>query len=852
MKKTILFFFLLLSINLVSAQADLNYYLPDISYNKSIPTPESVLGFQIGEWHVSHDQLAKYMEVLAASSPRASLQEYGRSHERRPLYHLVITSEENQKNLETLRENHLALTDPSRSAGIDISDMPAVVLMGYGVHGNEASSHNAAPLVAWYFLAAQGNDIEEILKNTIIIIDPSLNPDGQNRYASWVNRNRSHNLVSDPNNREFNEVWPGSRTNHYWFDLNRDWLPLQHPESRARVAAFHQWKPNINTDHHEFGSGATFFFQPGIPSRTNPLTPERTIHLTRQIGEFHARAFDQIGSLYFTEETFDDFYYGKGSTYPDANGSVGILFEQAGLRGHLRETNHGILDFAFTIKNQVVVSLSTVESAQHLRLELLEHLRWFYTSALKEAAKEPVKAWVFGDNKDSNKNTLFKKILKSHQIDMYELAQPVQLEGISFKPGKAWVVPADQPEYRLIQAIFSQTKEFEDSLFYDISSWTMPLAFNLPYAGASSKEARDLSGSKVQEVSTPQGHIYGQPEAYAWVFEWTDLYAPKALYQLQQKGVRAKVATMPLHIEVDGQIREFSNGSVMIPVQHQEMTPRELYELLTQVAAQSGIEIYEVPGGLTRHGVDLGSGTFSTLRKPEIMLLVGDGVQSTEAGEVWNLLDNHYHIPVTHVELDRLNNIDLGRYNTIVMVSGRYNSISESTTQKLRSWVRNGGIIVGIKGATRWLSDQGLANITYREVPEQQDPIALPYASRRTHLGARNIPGSIFLADLDLTHPLGYGYQRQQVPVHVSGLSFAEPAKNPFANPLMFRQQSLTSGYVFGPYETLPDGSTAVVVNSSGRGAVISFLHNPNFRGFWFGTSTMFMNAVFFGNIISN
>jgi hypothetical protein len=853
MKKLLLIVSLVLTIQMVNAQTDLNYYLPDINYDPAVPTPEAVFGFQVGEWHASHTQLARYMEVLAESSDRAMLYEYGRSHERRPMLHLVITSPENQRNLETIRERHLTLTDPARSADIDISDMPAVVLLGYGVHGNEPSSQNAVPPVAYYFAAGQSPEIDDILKNTIIIIDPALNPDGTERYASWVNRHRSRTLVTDPANREFNDVWPGSRTNHYWFDLNRDWLPVQHPESRGRVEAYHRWRPNINTDHHEFGSNSTFFFQPGIPSRVNPLTPQRTNDLTMEVGYFHARAFDEIGTLYYTEESFDDFYYGKGSSYPDVNGSIGILFEQAGLRGHRRETIHGTLDFAFTIKNQVVVSLSTVEAAQHLRLELLEHLRWFYSSAMEEASREPVRYWVFGDENNRAKNALFKDILNIHEIEMYELARNVELEGQEFKPGSAWVVPVSQPQFRLVQSLFTTVREFEDSLFYDISTWTLPLAFNMPYSGVSNARlARDLAGSRVEEINLPQGSVTGNPGAYAWVFSWDEFYAPRALYLLQNHGVRAKVATQSFTVEVNGESKEFVNGSIMIPSQSQEMSAERLYELLENAALEAGVDIYAVASGLTRRGIDLGSGSFANLRKPEVLLVVGPGTHNNEAGEVWHLLDQHFLMPVTKVEVERVNGLDLERYNTIILVNGNYNGFRNATIERMKTWVRNGGVIIGLRGANKWLADNDLTSIEFRDAPREDEPDFLPYAIRTAHYGTRRIPGSIFMANIDTTHPLGYGYTRNELPVYVAGLDFAEPASSPFANPLMFVDGSLRSGYVYGPYENLPDGSAGIIVNTRGGGAVVSFLHNPNFRGFWFGTNPLFMNAIFFGHMIRN
>ena len=272
-----LIFFLLFYIFCLTspfAQTSLDYYLPDDTrYDPSIPKPGQVIGHEVGEWHITHDKLINYMKALAMASNRMIWQEYGRTYEYRELGTLIITSSGNLEQLDRIKAEHKKLTDPERSAEVDITTTPIVIYMGYSVHGNEASGSNAAMLAAYYLAAGQGNKIDNLLTNAVIILDPSLNPDGLTRFATWVNSRKSYHVSTDPFNVEQNEFWPRGRTNHYWFDLNRDWLPSQLPESQGRLKVFHDWKPNLLTDHHEMGTNATFFFQPGIPSRNNPLTP---------------------------------------------------------------------------------------------------------------------------------------------------------------------------------------------------------------------------------------------------------------------------------------------------------------------------------------------------------------------------------------------------------------------------------------------------------------------------------------------------------------------------------------------------------------------------------------------------
>ncbi|NND09641.1 MAG: zinc carboxypeptidase, partial [Flavobacteriaceae bacterium] len=486
-------FFILFCLISLTIQAqdpvDLSYYLPDHNdYDKSIPTPESIIGHQVGKWHVTHDKLMMYMNALAASSDRITIEDRGKTFEDRPILLLTITSPENHADIDNIRNSHVALTEENSNT-LNTSNMPIVVYQGFSIHGNEPSGSNASLLAAYHLAASQSQDVKDLLDNTVILFDPSFNPDGLQRFAYWANVNKSKNLNADPNDREYSEVWPGGRTNHYWFDMNRDWLPVQLPESRARIASFHKWMPNILTDHHEMGTNATFFFQPGIPSRTHPLTPQMNQQLTKEIGNYHAKALDKIGSLYYTEESFDDFYYGKGSTFPDINGGIGILFEQASSRGHIQESANGILTFPFTIRNQLTAALSTLEAAKNMRVKILDYQRSFFSNARNEASRQGNKAIVFGSEKDAARTFHLAEILKRHKITIHEVSRDFSTNGKNFKKGYSYVVPKNQRNTRLINAMFDVRTTFTDSLFYDVSAWTFNHAFNVDFAETSTSNA---------------------------------------------------------------------------------------------------------------------------------------------------------------------------------------------------------------------------------------------------------------------------------------------------------------------------------------------------------------------------
>ena len=827
----------------------LSYYLPDAAYDPKIPTPEAFLGYQIGEWHISHDQQYAYMRRLAELSPRVRLVEHGRTYENRPLIHLIITSPANHERLEAIREQHVALTDPSKSAALNLKDMPTVLYQGFSIHGNEASGANAAPLLAYYLVAGQSPEVQRLLEQTVVLFDPSFNPDGLTRFSTWANYHKNATLTGDPQDREYSEAWPGGRFNHYWFDLNRDWLLCAHPESRGRAGLFHQWKPNILTDHHEMGTQSSFFFMPGVATRVNPITPKRNQELTAKIGTYHSKFLDEIGSLYYSGEGYDDFYYGKGSTFPDANGCIGILFEQASSRGHLQETANGPLPFHFTVRNQVRTGLSTYQAAVEMRQELLEHQRTFFKDALQAGKADLRKAFVFGDAHDQARTDQLVEVLRRHQIEVYALKNPVSVEGKSFEPGNAFVVPLDQRQYTLIRGSFETMKTFEDSIFYDISSWTLPLSFNLPYAGLGKAWTAELLGEKV-EGARPVRKPLRLPaqSSYAYLMEWDHYYAPKALYALLKAGIRAKVGREPFLSNG----KRYEPGTVMVPVQNQEKGASEIHQLITGISEASGVAFEAAATGFTTEGIDFGSNGFTTLQLPNIAIIVGETTAPFGAGEAWHLLDTRYHIPVTKLEADDIARADLSRYNVLVFGGGQYGSVGAAGAAKLKSWVQDGGTLIGIQSAISWLKAQGIGYVEIRENKELEKPQGRrPYIQMDEDIASLETPGSIFEAEIDPTHPIGFGYRRGKLPVFRDYDLYLEPGKNPYSTPLIYTEDPLLSGYVNAKVIGQAKRSAGVVVSGAGSGKVIFMADDPNFRAHWFGTNKLFANAVFFGHTIS-
>ncbi len=847
MKKLVLLSISLFMFILSFGQENMQYFLPnDVTFNKDIPTPEEFFNQKLGEWHLTHDQVLYYIKEIAHISDRAIMYEYARSWENRPLVHLVFTSEKNQERLDELKQLHYDYSEPDKNIASD--GVPVVVSLTYGIHGNESSGPNSSVLTAYYLAAAQGEKIQQLLDNTIIIVDPCLNPDGFTRHSTWANMHQSRMANGDNNSRQFDEVWPGGRTNHYWFDINRDYLLLVHPESRGRVAKFHEWKPNIVTDHHEMGANSTFFFQPGVPSRNNPLTPEENYQLTHEIASYHAKFLDRIGSSYFSEEQYDDYYFGKGSSYPDVNASVGILFEQAGFRGRVRQTDNGTKKLAFAIRNQFTVSLSTLEAALNMHDKLLKSQKEFYSNSFDIADKSATKAYIFGSSTDVIKTQMFIDLLNQHQIKVYKNAEDIKANNIKFEAGTSYIVPIKQKQVRLIKSIFEEVHSFSDTTFYDVSTWTFPHALDVPCANLNSVKEYKISGAPVI-AEKPVGKVIGGKSTIGYVFRWNEYNVPEALYGIQNAGMITKVATSKFSFKLNGGYEDFSYGSIFIPASGQNKNTDEVYQLIESIAQSTGIDFYALSTALSPSGIDMGSGSFVSLSKPEILMFIGGSANSADAGEIWHLFDQRYHIPVTLTESDRMRNINLEKYNTIIL-TGAFNEWSAGEISKLKTWVSKGGNLIAYKNATSWVASNGLGNTRFKAPVKPDTTSYMDYADRSKERSLNYISGAIFNTEIDISHPLCYGYTDKKLAIFKSDITVAESLQKKYSEPVKYTSSPYLSGWVSEANIDRLKGAPVVSVQTIGRGKLISYYDNMNFRGIWLGTAKLFSNSVFFGSTI--
>ena len=831
----LLFFFSLITYS--QTNFDLSYFLKDHnSYNQEIPKPSDfTLGNQeIGNSHISHDRLVNYMTALANSSDRISISKRGKTFEGRPLILLTVTSKENHQKIESIRKEHLSLN--TNNSKKDYSQMPVVLYQGYSIHGNEPSGSNAAMLYAYHLAASNSKELLNALKNSIILLDPCFNPDGLQRFAHWANTNKSINPNPDNNDREFDENWPKGRTNHYWFDMNRDWLPVQLPESQSRIKTFHQWSPNVLTDHHEMGTNSTFFYQPGIPSRVNPLTPEKNQIITAQIGKFHEKRLSEIGSLFYSEEDYDDFYYGKGSTFPDINGSIGILFEQASSRGSLQNSVNGLLSFPFTIKNQLTTSLSTLEAAVEMKNTLLSYQSNFFKNSNKKASNKKNQYYLITDQKDKSKIFEFYKVLNKHEIITKKLSKNLVVNNVSYKIENSILVPKNQNKIRLIEAMFEKRKSFKDSLFYDISAWSFLHAFDLEYTNYYSKE-----NYKKLALSKPVGSISNKNE-YAYLFSWDDYYSPKVLYDLLQSGIRVKVGTKRFSVGS----KNFDYGTILIPISNQKLSSSEINNKIELISKKSGINFYGYKSSHT-NGIDLGSNDFKNVSKPNIALIVGEGVTSYDAGEIWHLLDTRYEIPLTKIKKSNISNYDLSNYSTIIMVNGRYDFDSK-TTEKIKKWVQNGGNLIGFRNSINWLIKKNFIKLKLnKNIASTKN---LKFKDKKEHFGSQLTSGAIFKVELDRSHPINYGFYKNKLSIFRNTNIYIANDSIGYNNPIKYSKDPLISGYISKENLLSIRNSRPFSVTSLVKGKVSVFTDNTNFRAFWYGTNKLMMNAIFFAGLM--
>ena len=845
MKKFILFIYL----SSVSAQLiDLPMEVRGVRYNPSISKPEEIMGHKIGLRHTRTDQVIDYFEALANQSNRVIIEDHALTHEGRRLIHAIVTHPDNHKKLESIRLANLNLSDnPNKIKDNQLEDMPMVAYLGFSIHGNEASGTEAGILLLYHLIAGNGNEIDEILRNTVLIIDPMFNPDGRDRFVNWVNGNRGAIPTSDNQDREHREPWPGGRTNHYLFDMNRDWMPVTQPESNGRIKLFHHWRPQFVLDAHEMGANSTFFFQPGIASRNNPNTPQGTFDLANRLIPFHSKRLDSIQSMYLTKESYDDFYYGKGSTFSDIHGSVGILFEQASSRSLQTKTNQGLLTYAFSIRNHYMSTLGTLDGLVVLRKDFLKYHRNFYASSTNVAKKNPIKGYLVSLKNNRSRAQMLIQNLQKHRILVHDLKKSITVEKTKYNPKEAVIIPTDQPQTRFLKGIMERVTTFEDSLFYDVSAWTLPLAY-----GVKSHELKQNPKSHLGSILKAQildgGKVIGGKAESAYLMKWNRYYAPKSLYKILDAGIYPRLVNKPFIATIDGKNIQFERGTIVIPVNQRDanatISQKQIHEMMNDLAYTNHVQIYASNTAATTSGAFLGGASHRVLKKPTVAILSGEGTSSYGVGEIWHLTNFRMEIPSSLLDANNLDSWKLAKYNTIVIPDGYYGQLDSMDLKSLKEWVANGGTLIGVQTGSQWIVSKNILDEKLKN--SKEETLDIPYDQVQKVTGAQRIGGAIFEVSLDNTHPIAYGYNRK-VPLFRRGTHFLELSDVTSANVGRYTNSPLMSGYIAEEKEEEIKNTASIIARRQGNGHIVLFADNPSFRAFWYGTDGLLLNAIFFG-----
>ena len=890
MKRALFGILLLLFFYPLAAVAQSDPLSPSARYNPSIPTVESVLGYRVGDDFTLHYDLERYYQRLAAASNRLQLVPYGRSIEGRTLYLAIFSAPENLARLDAIREATARLSDPRRTPPAEAQALaettPVVVWLSYNVHGNEAVSSEAALQVAYELAASEDPKVTAWLASSVIVLDPIVNPDGRDRYVNFYRTTVGAHPNPDPFAAEHQERWPGGRTNHYLFDLNRDWAWQTQPETRARLRAYREWNPQVHVDYHEMGSSSTYAFSP--PAK--PILDSIAARLMKWFdlyGQGNAAAFDRYAFRYYTGEDYDLFYPSYGDTWPSLNGAVGMTYEQAGggVAGLVLDLPEG--ERRLTLRDRAarhfVSSLATIETSVAHRQARLRDYYEFRSAALAAGRQGPMQQFFLVPGADPERLARVIEILLRQGIEVQRAAAAFEADALTSAwgepvgkkrlPAGTYVVDLAQPAGFLARALLEREAKLEATFFYDVTAWSLPLAAGVEaYAGG--KPARGPL-TPVTQPPPAAGVVEGAAQAAAYVFSSESTASIRLLSRLLAEGFNAYVSLKPFTLSG----RAYSAGALVVPA---ENNPPTLAERVRALAEQTGARVHATATLRADDGIDLGSRNVRFLRQPRVAILTDTPVNPYAYGALWHHFEERLGLPFTALRVETLRNADLDAYNVLILPDdsgqgrGYARVLDKSLISRLDAWVRQGGVLIGAAGGAVFATKKkaGLASITYRyvrredeearlaeereaekpagkEEPEKEADLErklLRYAEREEALRKEEIPGAILRTVLDTTHPLGFGLGERLAVLNRTAPILALTADG--ENVAYFPADNLKLSGFLSPENEKKLAQTAYLLREAkGRGQVILFADMPVFRGFWDSTARLLENAVLFGNV---
>ncbi len=822
----------------------------DLARSDALQSPAEFLGYELGERYTPHHRVLSYMNHLAEHSDRVTISAYGESYQRRELVYLVITSSDNQNHIEEIRLNNLRMTGLEDGDPTDLQK--AIVWLSYNVHGNETSSSEAAMKTAYELANPYNMRTGRWLDNTVVILDPMLNPDGRDRYVYWYKQMEGVDFNPLLDAREHHEPWPGGRSNHYYFDLNRDWAWQTQIETRQRVKIYQDWMPHVHVDFHEQRYTAPYYFAPAAEPFHLAITDwQREFQTT--IGQNHMRYFDQEGWLYFTRQIFDLFYPSYGDTWPTFNGAIGMTYEQAGhsLAGRGIITPEGdTLTLADRLTRHHVTGLSTVEiTSQHSRRVISEFRSQFHR-AINNPDGEYESFIVKADNHPDRIHALL-SYLDDQKIRYGRAGTNRSADGYDYRSGETRrvqvqeddiVISAYQPQSQLVRVLFEPDPVLVDSLTYDITAWEAHYRFGLD---GFALDSRIRPQETISAADYRRYEEFGEADApYAYIVRWQTMDDARFLADILKNGVQVRFSTVPFTL--DGQ--DYDRGTLVITRAGNQRLD-SLDRIVAEKAQKHHRALHRAETGFVETGADFGSADVSLMTTPKVAMLMGEGTQSTSAGEVWHFFDRQLHYPLTVLDTDRFLQADLDPFDVLILPSGFYRGVlNEAGQERLRSWVRSGGRLVALGNANRALSGIDGFEITLAQADEgsADDPEQLlrRYDDRQREAVRQANRGSIFRIDLDNSHPLAFGYDEEYFSLKLSAdaYRYLENGWNVGAA----RPNAHMSGFVGHKAEESLEHSLTFGFQSMGSGSVAYLIDDPLFRGFWENGKLFFVNAVFF------
>ncbi|RYG02872.1 MAG: zinc carboxypeptidase [Chitinophagaceae bacterium] len=820
-----------------------------------LQSPEEFLGYKLGARYTPHSNIVAYFRHVAANLPnQIKLEQYGLTNERRPLMLAFIASAENFPKLESIRQNNLRLAGQGEDKQPGDENAPAIVWLSYNVHGNETNSSESSMMMLYELANPKNPKVKDWLKNTVIVIDPCINPDGRDRYVNWFNTMVGKVPNPRPYTREHNEPWPGGRSNHYNFDLNRDWAWQAQVESQQRLVKYNQWLPQIHVDYHEQGIESPYYFAPGAEPYHEVITGwQREFQTT--IGKNNAKYFDQNGWLFFTKERFDLFYPSYGDTYPIYKGAIGMTYEQAGggrAGAAVLNADGDTLSLYDRLLHHFTTGISTIEISSINSAKLVHEFRTFYDKA-KTAPVGEFKSYVIKADEGDNLTRL-KTLLDKNKIE-WSYTNAANLSGLNYYTGKAEafkaeaadiVVNANQPNSNLIKVLFERTSKLNDSVTYDITAWSMPLAYGLKAYGLASY----VNGVNKTEKTKP-ATITGEGDA-AYLVKWNGLSSAKYLAALLNKKVKVRFSEK----EFTTNGLEYKKGTLIVTKTSNQAHGTNLRSLVEQAATATGVEVKAINSTFVDKGYDFGSGNVHSIKAPRIALLTGEGVSSLGAGELWHFFEQQLDYQVDLINATDLGRINLREFDVVIMPDGNYRFLNDKTqNEQLKAWVSGGGRIVAIEGAVVNLAkaDWGMKLRTEEEdkkgdkkEDKKEDYSNLrKYENRERDQLVNYTPGAIYKVDLDNSHPLAFGYPDFYYTLKQDN-NLYEFSKDNGWNVGVIKKDAQVAGFVGTKLKSrLKDGTVFGVIDI-GRGSVTYLSDNPMFRSFWENGKLLFCNAVFF------